>query len=139
MLEILKTCSKCGLILPESSEYFHKRKDGKNGLNAFCKQCSNKRQRDYSATKKGKEVRRKVDLKRRFGITPEDYDRMIDSQNNKCKICGIIPEINLSIDHNHDTGEIRGLLCVDCNLGIGNLKTIDNLKKAIRYLKDGKE
>jgi len=77
-----------------------------------------------------------IELCKRFGITLEDYNNMLESQNHKCKICGGTDEHQaLSVDHCHTTGRIRGLLCNDCNRGIGMFK--DNpstLQSAIKYL-----
>ena len=83
-------------------------------------------------------------LKDRFGITFDDYYRMEVKQNHRCAICGKhVQEIiddghvnaRLSIDHDHNTGKLRGLLCRFCNLGIGNLMDDTKLlRKAIEYL-----
>lgn len=80
--------------------------------------------------------------KRRFGITSEQYVDLFNSQNGACAICKN-PETAtrlgkvkaLSVDHCHKTGVIRGLLCSDCNTGIGKLKDdIKILRSAIQYL-----
>lgn len=77
------------------------------------------------------------DLKR-FGITLEMYNNMLQEQNNSCAICGkheSEEHQNLSVDHCHTTGKVRGLLCSHCNTGLGLFKdNIDNLQKAIKYL-----
>lgn len=71
-------------------------------------------------------------------MTIEKYNDMVLSVGGRCEICGIHEssvKIRLAIDHNHKTGEIRGLLCSYCNRGIGWLKDdIQVLKKAIKYL-----
>jgi len=78
------------------------------------------------------------DLKKMFGITLDDYNQMLKSQNNSCAICGKHEDdesSSLAVDHCHTTGKIRGLLCSDCNRGLGMFK--DNvvvLKNAISYL-----
>lgn len=100
--------------------------------------------RDYQ--KQYREDNRKAlsdrERKRRFGITPERYSEMFQSQNAVCAICQQ-PETAtrlgkvkaLSVDHCHKTGAIRGLLCSDCNTGIGKLKDDPSvLQSAIRYL-----
>jgi hypothetical protein len=80
--------------------------------------------------------------KRRFGITPEKYAELFKSQNGTCAICNN-PETAtrlgkvkaLSVDHCHKSGAIRGLLCSDCNTGIGKLKDdVKILQSAIQYL-----
>ena len=76
-------------------------------------------------------------LKGKYGITVEDYQQMFIDQENKCAICQRHSrgEKTLVIDHNHETGKVRGLLCYSCNSGIGLLQ--DNIKmlhNAIEYL-----
>ena len=76
-------------------------------------------------------------MKNRYGVTLEQYDKMFEGQNGVCAICGGINKSDrrLAIDHNHETGKIRGLLCSNCNTGIGMLKeNINILCSAISYL-----
>lgn len=69
-----------------------------------------------------------------YGVTKEMYDKMAMKQENKCLICG--NEFKLYVDHCHKTKEIRGLLCMKCNVGLGNFKdSISNLENAIKYLR----
>jgi hypothetical protein len=72
-------------------------------------------------------------------MTYERYLQMLESQNNCCAICGYHQDNfkkQLCVDHNHKTGEVRGLLCLACNGGIGKLKdSVELLEKAINYLK----
>lgn len=79
-----------------------------------------------------------------FGLTREEYDRMLLEQNGKCSICDV--ELALAgsknclekahIDHCHRTGKIRSILCCGCNSGLGFFKdNTDTLKKAIQYLR----
>lgn len=79
-------------------------------------------------------------LMRSFGINIEQYEEMIVVQQNRCGICGGYQrnEKSLAVDHNHTTGKIRGLLCDDCNFGIGFLKDNEQiLRNAIDYLRLG--
>lgn len=75
---------------------------------------------------------------KKFGITPEDYFKLLEKQNFKCAICGILQEDysrRLAVDHDHETGKIRGLLCNNCNVGLGNFQdSKNNLTNAINYL-----
>ena len=71
---------------------------------------------------------RKWYLVRQYGITPEDYDRILASQGNRCAICKTNdPQSRHSdgfrwhVDHCHKTNRVRGLLCFRCNVGIGHL------------------
>ena len=86
-----------------------------------------------------------IDLKKKFGITLDEYREMLKKQNDVCAICKN-PEFcvdhrtgkvrSLAVDHDHTTGKARGLLCTNCNTLLGYAKdSIDNLKKAIFYLK----
>ena len=75
-------------------------------------------------------------LRYRHGITPEEYDQKSVEQGDVCAICkGVNHGRKLSVDHNHLTGENRGLLCVNCNAGIGNFRErADLLYAAVQYL-----
>lgn len=77
--------------------------------------------------------------KRKYGITIEEYDKLLNEQKGCCAICFIKQKDigrNLSIDHCHTTGKIRGLLCNNCNASIGLFKEdINILESAINYLK----
>jgi hypothetical protein len=76
-------------------------------------------------------------LRRDFGIGVEDYNTMFRNQNGVCAICKLSCSTGkrLSVDHCHDTGKVRGLLCTNCNNGIGHLMdSIELLAEAIRYL-----
>lgn len=90
---------------------------------------------------KNKKHIRENRLKRTFDITLEQYDQMLKDQDDKCAICGKKPtERYLSIDHDHKTDKIRGLLCDSCNLLLGHAnddpvilgKSIDYLSLHIR-------
>lgn len=97
--------------------------------------------------KKYRENHKALNLLRRYGITELEYQEMLKKQKGCCAICGVdkpIPSHNskdgspqrLAIDHCHETGKVRGLLCFSCNRGIGYLKdSIELLESAIIYLK----
>lgn len=75
-----------------------------------------------------------------YGITMADYEVILASQNNCCAICSKTPQESgrrLYVDHNHKTGVVRGLLCINCNSAIGKLgDSVALLKNAIQYLED---
>ena len=75
----------------------------------------------------------------RFGITLEDYNNMFNIQKGCCAVCGKHQsELNriLAVDHDHDTGKVRGLLCMSCNTSIGKLgDSIESIEKVLSYLK----
>lgn len=66
---------------------------------------------------------RKWHLRKNYGLTPEQYDEMLERQGGGCAICGKPPgDIALHVDHCHDTGRVRGLLCFSCNAGLGQFR-----------------
>lgn len=108
----------------------------------------NKRRTIYQATNgydKAYARRQRYKFKKSYGISLEDYELLQIQQNNSCAICKM-PEtkfnkrlncfFKLSVDHDHLTGKVRGLLCHNCNAGIGNLRdNISLLENAVSYLK----
>lgn len=82
--------------------------------------------------------KKRHNLLKNYGLSIETFNELLKTQNGGCAICGNtgIETKRLSVDHNHTTKEVRGILCNDCNFGLGNFK--DNQKlllKAIEYLK----
>jgi hypothetical protein len=80
----------------------------------------------------------------RLGITREQFDTLLKAQDGKCAICGVLITSLLPrqvhVDHDHETGQVRGILCAICNQGLGLFKdTIELLEAAIRYLKPFKK
>lgn len=153
-----KPCSKCGV--EEPMHEFHNAKLGKWGKAAVCKTCKAaykkeeyQQHRDrykanskaYWDTPKGKEIAsqgreraRKYYLLRAYKLTEEAYDSMLKAQNGACAVCGGINTYKhrLYVDHNHATGELRGLLCGHCNFLIGHARESEEIMlKAIAYLK----
>ncbi len=81
-------------------------------------------------------------LEKTYGITLEDFDRILESQGGVCAICKRSAEEtgseNLHVDHDHTTGVVRGLLCRSCNRGIGYLAdSPERLRSAVAYLMAG--
>lgn len=106
------------------------------GKRRYCSKCES----DKSKTQYTKHIRRVKNrrLKHLFGISIDDYDKMALEQNGTCKICNRTPTSGnlLSVDHNHATEDIRGLLCQNCNAGLGMFQDDPIiLERAIRYLK----
>lgn len=110
-----------------------------------CTKCSNVRangwkKRNPEKSRKNLSKGERKYLLKWYGLTPEWYEEKLKEQDNRCAICGIyheeIKRKRLDVDHCHNSGRIRGLLCNRCNTGIGQLK--DNkeiLQNAISYLK----
>jgi hypothetical protein len=92
----------------------------------------------YTPKEKRAEYRYFYGLKRKHGMTKEDYNKRLKDQKGVCAICGNgnKQKRRLCVDHCHKTGKIRGLLCVDCSVALGNVNDdIKILNKMIKYLK----
>ena len=138
----MKVCTWCKEER-ELSE-FCKNKNSKDGLHHHCKTCSRARDKARYQTEARRVSKRNSEFKRYYGISEKEVSEMYQAQSGLCKICNTQMEVFSSsedkrqtfcVDHNHDTGKVRGLLCSDCNRGIGFLK--DNseiLRKAAEYL-----
>jgi hypothetical protein len=89
-------------------------------------------QRRTRATPEGKRKARAYHLGKKFGITPEQYDEMLEAQGGGCAICRRPPrdDISLHVDHDHETGAVRGLLCFRCNNSLGDLNDDAGLLQA---------
>lgn len=130
-------CDKCAK--ERSSIWQKQNKDKTNKKN---------RKWDIKNLDKKKIVSRISKLKKTYGLSLETYNFMLNEQNHKCKICNK-PEIqksnngtiwSLSVDHCHNTGEIRGLLCSKCNVGLSKFEeNIDFFNNAIKYLQDANQ
>ena len=130
-----KVCAKCN-IKKERSE-FHKDSARADGITAYCKQCKlaiNNKWRGYNPEEM-KQSQRRTRRKREYGVTAEEYDQMLEDQENKCHICKSEIGYEAAVDHDHLTGIVRGLLCRNCNVGLGHFKdSIETLKSAVEYL-----
>lgn len=149
-----KTCSKCREDLTVSS--FYRDTTRKSGLYPQCKACAAKSKKDSDARDPDraskrrkyvdryrakhpdriKEADRKQNLRRKFGITVEEYDRLLGEQGGVCKICGREPGARLlAVDHCHSSSRVRGLLCSSCNVALGMFADdVTRLRAAIDYL-----
>src|SRR5262245_56956507 len=108
----------------------------------LCLRCyNNKYMREhYHRTKhlKPPDYYRRLALKSKFGLTLEEYDVMLNRQGGVCKICSR-PQKNrrLAVDHNHETGAVRGLLCGPCNTALSHVEHKSNFSaKALVYLRE---
>ena len=140
----IKTCFECQLVLPIGD--FYKAKTNKDGFSGKCKNCSEKYRKIYYIQNKEKlkETAKWYMRQIRFNISKEDFNKKLNEQNFKCCICkenfNIKDPRSIHIDHNHNTGNLRGILCRFCNTGLGQFKdNIEYLNSAIEYLKTNNE
>lgn len=86
-----------------------------------------------------KAMARRANLKYEYGITPEQYDQMLEAQGGVCAICKL-PErerrqVRLCVDHDHVTGKVRGLLCRACNVALGKFQeSVEVIRAALAYM-----
>jgi hypothetical protein len=135
------TCSTCKETMWESEFGFLVKARGKR--HRQCKHCIRRQQQ---SRKRLCQLYRDNHLLGRYGITQADYDAMFARQGGRCAICGSDSNFvtikrldgkpaNFAVDHDHDTGKVRGLLCHGCNQGLGKFKdSVELLRLAVAYL-----
>lgn len=112
-----KWCRECEQVFP-TSEFFKRTKSSLDGLQNSCKACVSANARKESNVR----TSRNTYLKRVYGITLEEYEARLAAQGGVCMICRATPESHdriFNVDHDHGTGEVRGILCWNCNTGLG--------------------
>lgn len=126
-----KICKECGEFKPLSGFPVHK--TCRDGHAPVCRVCKTSKTRLS-----------------RYGVSRNEYERMAKEQGYKCKICGSKdPKTRMGslddlrykfcVDHCHETGVVRGLLCMQCNVGLGKFSdSIGNLESAIKYIRESK-
>ncbi|HSP36234.1 MAG TPA: endonuclease VII domain-containing protein [Frankiaceae bacterium] len=126
-----KWCPRCSQALPKSA--FGRNASKKAGLTAYCLSCHNEICRDNRIKIEGST--RNYHLKRRYGLTDADVKELIEQQGGVCAVCAVgTPE---HVDHCHVSGKVRGVLCFNCNGGLGQFKDdISRLINAIAYLEE---
>jgi len=100
--------------------------------------------RAWNATEHGKRMKRDQALRKAYGITLEQFEAMIAAQGGVCPICrekisAMVKGRNgAAVDHDHDTGQVRGIPCQPCNAALGTFgDNIETLERAIKYLTGG--
>ncbi len=130
-----KYCPGCKQTLPV--EGFGKNRSQSDGLTAYCLPCHNRKGQENRVKNWGSS--RHYHLVQRYGITAEEADALLEKQGSVCAICQQAPNLNLRVpwhvDHNHVTDKVRGILCHQCNTGLGNFNDDPEiLQRALDYL-----
>lgn len=135
-----KICSKCDRDLPYSAF-------GKNGrgLRPDCRDCHNKNWEYYKQI--AQPLQRDNHIKRSYGLTREEYQSLFDKQQGLCASCGLPQAVShygkmlpLAVDHDHKTGEVRGLLCISCNRALGYLfDDPERIEALLRYARSNRD
>lgn len=130
-----RVCTKCGTTKPLSEFYFNRTE---SRWKSHCRACYGARGRAYN-----KRNSKRRALKTRYGMTVDEFDQMLAAQEFRCLICDRSYEGDdyglggLVVDHDHQTGRVRGLLCQACNTAIGLLQDdIVRLERAAHYLRE---
>jgi hypothetical protein len=135
----MKNCTKCRENL--ELKCFNKDKRAKDGLHSSCRKCHDLCVRNWQS--KNQDKIKDTTLKRKYGISLVDYNKMLELQNNSCYVCKIKQKDfkkMLYVDHCHTTGDVRKLLCETCNLTLGKVKeNIEILQNLIDYIKEHKK
>ena len=130
----MKTCRNCKVS--KTKDDFYKNKTRSDGLTSLCKNCFRSKYPRSERPRKDGPRHRRV----KYGLTEADYQALLKTQGGKCAIC-LKPCSTgkaLAVDHNHDTGQVRGLLCMSCNTGLGKFKDDRSLLlAALNYLRLG--
>ena len=125
-------CPSCG---ETNIAKFYVDKNGRR-TNKHCRECCKKQCLVRWHAKP--QIERQASRVYKYGITPEDFKKMHETQQGKCAICNQEPKTKrgLHVDHHHGTGKVRGLLCHGCNVALGSFKEdVTLLEKAIEYLR----
>ena len=160
--QAIVTCPRCKRELVATS--FQKDAQRKSGLCIWCRECRSeiRKKSYYKDIEKTRAYHRQAQKKRRanglansrayhlkvkYNLTLEEYAQIIETQQGKCAICGVLFTANPSgvrntlkptfprIDHDHVTGRIRGVLCFHCNAALGHVRdNVDVIANMIRYL-----
>jgi hypothetical protein len=163
-----KWCKDCGELKP--LDQFYKSAGMRDGHRNDCKTCNlaekrrryaadpakykafvkrwqqannerlNAYRREHNARPERKRALRDGYYRRKFGISADEFDELLDKQGGGCAICRKRPErdASLHLDHDHETGVVRGILCLSCNQGIGKFRDDAGLlERAAAYLRGG--
>jgi hypothetical protein len=125
-----KVCTDCGVEYPPDKFPVHKHPQGYKGFISLprCVGCH-------------KTWKNKAHLARKYGLSIDNYEKLLEEQSYKCAICGSTGSGQDSdrfvVDHCHNSGRVRGLLCWPCNIGIGMFKERpDLIERVVRYMMD---
>jgi Autographiviridae endonuclease VII len=140
----MKTCTKC--LQEKPLEEFYRIGASRtaktaDGLFGECKVCNRARAREWQRQKRASDPTYASDvaLRSNYGITLAEYEALLAEQGGGCAICGVTEPggrgKRFHVDHDHETGAVRALLCHGCNTGLGAFgDDVDRLMSAVAYL-----
>lgn len=135
-------CKSCNTNKAKTD--FHKDTSSKRGYAYYCKPCATAKSRKWHKDNKHnveyKQAKRDSYFQSKYSLTTEERVAILQKQNNLCAICSIplnTHGTHTHTDHCHTTGKVRGILCTNCNRGLGHFKdNMNNLENAIQYLRE---
>jgi hypothetical protein len=136
----MKICSNC--VQEKPLVEFNLRSKNSDARQSMCKVCESEKARERYLGKRKERIKKQriVNISNKYGVTIQDYNEMFESQNGCCAICdsheiGRKGAKYFNIDHCHNSGKVRGLLCHNCNIILGKIDdSKDWLNRAIEYL-----
>ena len=137
----MKQCRSCQGVKPLTD--YNKKAGTKDNHRGDCRDCQKAEHKARYAADPDKHKARSKENQRAYtvkkmGLSMDDLAKMYDKTDGRCYICGTKEEADgkyLAIDHCHKSGNVRGLLCMPCNTGLGNFKdNVQTLRNAIKYL-----
>jgi hypothetical protein len=134
----VRTCSKCGAA--KALDLFYRHPAGRDGYYGHCADCERARSREYQRDKRLADPLhgRTGHLRSKYGLSLAEFDALLARQGGRCAICHSTDPGGKGawhVDHDHETGVVRALLCHGCNTGIGALgEDVDRLMAAAAYL-----
>lgn len=142
-----KACTGCGLEKPPEAFYWTKRRSGVRARHSRCIDCRRQQFQAWAKTPRGRERKRAGIMLREYGLTDAQYQEMLARQGGVCAICMRTEiklhhtgsSVRLCVDHDHESGRPRALLCSGCNVGLGSFKDDPRLlRAAAAYIEDQK-
>ena len=137
----VRFCSKCKKTFPATAEFFNRCKDMPDGFASSCKTCKAEVNKQWYDENGGKLICRNKHLRNKYKVSEDVLKDILSRAQGVCDICGKHETSHfrgerkpLSVDHDHVTGKVRGMLCWRCNVNLGHYEMADFAIKARIYL-----
>lgn len=141
-----KECLRCRTLYSDADTEFTISRRAPDGLSTYCRKCTMERDRDRRKKKTPEQnlAHKSYNLKTTYGITYNEYMAKLQEQDFCCDCCGkkwIEKELNYRwpVDHDHNTGQNRGIVCISCNVRVGYVEDPEKLEEALKYIAKWKE